>query len=333
MNSSDQNSHRNLARPTTVQTCGNCGLPRHPAGKPYPGKGKTCAFCGKLNHYASVCRQKSKSANEVRRSFVNPIPEEPRINRITPGHPTIQLLSTCDEHTVVCRNPTITVRILNSRKPGRNTAATADTSACATILGTDLYQDMGMKLNELSDRGADTLSAVDGFRLQSIGRMALDLEHRATPSGRRQLSVRGVDTSLRLQAYSALSNSNVVASTTLPTTATGTVRHKSHAIPDAPSRPPFPEPPADDADDHVVGTHKVRAVLHGIVAGLSATNNPNVTSPKPRTPCSQHCPRPVPPTMITWLYSRQSNMASQYPSGRPPQPPSLLQNPTGPVTP
>ena len=198
MNSSDQNSHRNLARPTTVQTCGNCGLPRHPAGKPCPGKGKTCAFCGKLNHYASVCRQKSKSANEVRRSFVNPIPEEPRINRITPGHPTIQLLSTCDEHTVVCRNPTITVRILNSRKPGRNTAATADTSACATILGTDLYQDMGMKLNELSDRGADTLSAVDGFRLQSIGRMVLDLEHRATPSGRRQLSVWGVVTTTNL---------------------------------------------------------------------------------------------------------------------------------------
>ena len=199
----------------------NCGLPSHQAGKHCPAKGKTCAFCGKLNHFASVCRQKHKPANGVRRIFVNPIPDEPRINKITPGHPTSQLLSTCDERTVACRTPTITVRLLNSRKPGHTTAATADTGACAIILGTDLFHEMGMNFDELTDRGTDTLSAADGFRLQSIGRTALDLDHEGTTFRTTAIVCRGVKglllswfASLRLNAYLAPSPSSMVASAT-----------------------------------------------------------------------------------------------------------------------
>ena len=115
-----------------------------------------------------------------RRIFVNPIPDEPRINKITPGHSTSQLLSTCGERTLVSRTPTITVRLLNSRKTDHTTAATADTGACATILGTNLFHEMGMTFKELTDRGTDTPSAANGFRLQSIGRTALDLDHDGT---------------------------------------------------------------------------------------------------------------------------------------------------------
>ena len=171
---------RTPAKTTAASTCGNCGLPSHHPGKLCPAKGKTCAFCGILNHYASVCRQKHKTANGVRRIFVNPIPDEPRINKITPGHSTSQLLSTCGERTLVSRTPTITVRLLNSRKTDHTTAATADTGACATILGTNLFHEMGMTFKELTDRGTDTPSAANGFRLQSIGRTALDLDHDGT---------------------------------------------------------------------------------------------------------------------------------------------------------
>ena len=146
-------SHKNPAKPTT---CGYFGLPSHQPRQLCPAKGKTFAFCGKLNHYTSVCCQKNKPAKEFRRIFVNRIPDEPRIKRITPGQGTRKLLSTCDKRTVVCRTPTITVKNLNSRKPGHITAA-----EILGILGTDLFDEMGMKIDELTESGGDTLSVAD----------------------------------------------------------------------------------------------------------------------------------------------------------------------------
>ena len=133
---------------------------------------------------------------------------------------------------MVCRTPTITVRLLNSRKPGHTTTATADTGACATILGTDLFHEMGMNLDELTDRGADTLSAADGFRLQSIGRTVLDLDHDGTTFRTTAIVCRGVKglllswfASLRLNAYLAPSPPHIVASVTPETTQSPEVTH------------------------------------------------------------------------------------------------------------
>ncbi len=61
------------------ETCCNCGG-AYPHLKPRicPAKGKTCSFCGKLNHFAEVCRQKAQqslSPNPL--SSINRLQTEP----------------------------------------------------------------------------------------------------------------------------------------------------------------------------------------------------------------------------------------------------------------
>ena len=43
--------------------CNNCGLNRHKIGDRCPAHGKECNNCGKMNHYARVCRSSPKSKN------------------------------------------------------------------------------------------------------------------------------------------------------------------------------------------------------------------------------------------------------------------------------
>ena len=47
------------------QTCRNCGGQYPHEDSPCPAKGKPCHFCKKMNHFASVCRAKSKSTTKT----------------------------------------------------------------------------------------------------------------------------------------------------------------------------------------------------------------------------------------------------------------------------
>jgi len=80
-----ERTYRNEPRTVTfkqsssTETCYNCGG-TYPHLKPRicPAKGKTCSFCGKLNHFAEVCRQKAQqslSPNPL--SSINRLQTEP----------------------------------------------------------------------------------------------------------------------------------------------------------------------------------------------------------------------------------------------------------------
>ena len=180
---------RTTATHTDVHTCGNCGYQTHPPGTICPAKDKTCDSCGKPNHFASVCRQKSRPANKIGSFHATtrfPATRDestvtyPPTGETAPIDPVLQTLETCDDDTTICRMPPITVTILNSAKPNHVTAATPDTGACATILGTNLYHELGRELADLTHKGTYDLFGVDGYQLRPIGQTVLHLEHRGT---------------------------------------------------------------------------------------------------------------------------------------------------------
>ena len=51
--------------------------PYHEEGKPYPATGKTCAKCGKRNHFAQVCRSSKKQSAPGRKQEVRELKCKP----------------------------------------------------------------------------------------------------------------------------------------------------------------------------------------------------------------------------------------------------------------
>ena len=186
------------AKMKDAQTCGNCGFPSHPHGKTQcPAKGQTCNSCGKRNHYASVCRKKTSPVNEIEAN--------------------IRLLSVCDELTV-CRRPSITVTILNSENPNHVTKAVPATGACATLLGTSLYREMGKELRHLTHKGVDELVGPDGTKLRTIGRTTLQVKYNDTAITTKAIVCHGLD-GLLLSWFASAKLKVVQFPTTIPTNA------------------------------------------------------------------------------------------------------------------
>ena len=159
----NHNNHRNNAsqrpRPRIPSEegddpdCDNCGHPSHPPGTTCPAKGQTCDSCGKLNHYARVCRSK-KQANQI--GFFQPTIGHIRRTRTTRTivRPARQPMSR--------PTPTKKIVILNSKKPNHVITAVPDTGACTTIISTKLYRQMGKDPKLLTHLGKDDLFVPDG---------------------------------------------------------------------------------------------------------------------------------------------------------------------------
>ena len=56
---------------TTDKKCSNCGYNWHKEKTQCPARGKRCNYCGKPNHYASVCitRKKQKGVSETKKQY------------------------------------------------------------------------------------------------------------------------------------------------------------------------------------------------------------------------------------------------------------------------
>ena len=81
------------ARPAAQRTsdCGRCGLNHESGREACPAFGKTCAKCGKMNHYARKCRsQPSSEVSTMRKEYgEDQVMEEVYTSGRREGHPRI----------------------------------------------------------------------------------------------------------------------------------------------------------------------------------------------------------------------------------------------------
>ncbi len=59
----DKQDHRSALKPAVGGDCGYCGHQAHQGQGTCPAKGATCSKCGKLNHFARMCRSNSEHSS------------------------------------------------------------------------------------------------------------------------------------------------------------------------------------------------------------------------------------------------------------------------------
>jgi len=167
-NASQRNRPRIPSEDGDDPGCDNCGHPSHQPGTTCPAKGQTCDFCGKLNHYARMCRSK-KQTDQI--GFFQPTIGHIRRTRFPRNivGPARQPLSR--------PTPTRKIIILNSKKANHVITAIPDTGACTTVISTKLYRQMGKDPKLLTRLGKDDLFAPDGHKLNTVGHTNLQLKY------------------------------------------------------------------------------------------------------------------------------------------------------------
>ena len=68
----DNQERRYQAQSSKNTQCGLCGG-KYPHDKQCPAKGKNCNKCGKLNHFARVCRSVNNKRNKQSNKHVNEV--------------------------------------------------------------------------------------------------------------------------------------------------------------------------------------------------------------------------------------------------------------------
>lgn len=153
-------------QPKSTQ-CGLCGG-RYPHYKDCPAKGKRCAKCGKLNHFARVCRSEAADRRSGDRRPVLAVEKEPAEANNVNHQETEYVFET--EGDKNCITPTFKLDICGSK-----VVALADSGATVNIMAKATYLSL-QKKPTLVKSSVRIFPYASETALNVIGRFAADVE-------------------------------------------------------------------------------------------------------------------------------------------------------------
>ncbi len=187
-------THTRRAPPKPLKPCNKCG--REHARKPHtacPAHGTKCTACGKLNHWASLCRsskQPQSNTNAYTNDKQKPRPQQRRVHTVNTTSATYMPEIETDEPVVdtlyfdaleekgkTSKQPLISLKVASSQV-SKLIKCKVDTGADGNVLPIALYKEMFPNESRDNLQASDiTIEAYGGHKVKHYGNCKLQILH------------------------------------------------------------------------------------------------------------------------------------------------------------
>ncbi|XP_025836313.1 uncharacterized protein LOC112906430 [Agrilus planipennis] len=162
-----QTKQRGKSQGKFITNCNKCGMSKHPVNK-CPAFGKSCKFCGKLNHFASVC---FKNTHKVENNQNNQVTHKDSVNEVLESkvNANVEFLYVGSINETVAE-----INLGNQWRTELNIAEKTvsfkiDTGAMANVLPFNMFSSLGLSKNII--RKTNTmLNSYTGDKLKVLGK-------------------------------------------------------------------------------------------------------------------------------------------------------------------